>query len=60
MAVAPTDGAALIGRSEDLAALGGALEQAKVGDPVTVLIVGEAGIAAALAHKAGFTDTARS
>jgi ATP/maltotriose-dependent transcriptional regulator MalT len=44
MAVAPTDGAALIGRSEDLAALCGALEQAKRGNPVTVLIAGEAGM----------------
>src|SRR5262245_4984472 len=44
MAVAPTDGAALIGRSDDLAALEGALEQACGGDPVTVLVAGEAGM----------------
>jgi ATP/maltotriose-dependent transcriptional regulator MalT len=44
MAVAPTDGAALIGRSEDLAALDAALEQARGGDPVAVLIAGDAGM----------------
>src|SRR4029078_9071748 len=44
MAVAPMDGAALIGRSEDLAALDAALEQARGGDPVVVLIAGEAGM----------------
>jgi hypothetical protein len=44
MAVAPTAPATLIGRSEDLAALDGALEQARGGDPVTVLVAGEAGI----------------
>jgi DNA-binding CsgD family transcriptional regulator len=44
MAVAPTDGATLIGRSEDLAALDAALEQARGGDPTTVLVAGEAGI----------------
>ena len=44
MAVAPTAGASLIGRSEDLAALDAALEQARGGDPVVVLIAGEAGM----------------
>jgi predicted ATPase len=44
MAVAPTAGASLIGRSEDLAALDAALEQAKGGEPVVVLIAGEAGM----------------
>jgi DNA-binding CsgD family transcriptional regulator len=44
MAVAPTAPATLIGRSEDLAALDAALEQARGGDPVTVLVAGEAGI----------------
>jgi len=44
MAVAPTATPSLIGRSEDLAALEAALEQARGGDPVTVLIAGEAGI----------------
>jgi len=41
MAVAPTATPSLIGRSEDLAALEAALEQARGGDPVTVLIAGE-------------------
>src|SRR5690349_20685953 len=44
MAVAPTDGAALVGRGGDLAALEAALEQARGGQPVTVLIAGEAGM----------------
>jgi ATP/maltotriose-dependent transcriptional regulator MalT len=44
MAVAPMDGAALIGRSEDLAALDAALEDARGGDPVVILIAGEAGM----------------
>jgi hypothetical protein len=44
MAVAPTAPPSLIGRSEDLAGLDAALEQARGGEPVTVLVAGEAGI----------------
>jgi ATP/maltotriose-dependent transcriptional regulator MalT len=44
MAVVRTVPRSLIGRSEDLAALDAALEQARGGDPVTVLVAGDAGM----------------
>jgi transcriptional regulator with GAF, ATPase, and Fis domain len=44
MAIAPTAPGSLIGRSEDLAALDAALEEARGGNPVAVLVSGEAGI----------------
>jgi tetratricopeptide (TPR) repeat protein len=44
MAVAPPAPASLIGRSDDLAALDAALEEARGGNPVAVLVTGEAGI----------------
>src|SRR3954454_9122623 len=44
MTVEPSAATSLIGRAEDLAALDAGLDQARNGEPVTVVLAGEAGI----------------